>query len=253
MVGLASDFWVLGRDGNTTAGGQLAWVSSPLGTPAYPNYVCGAIATPELTLGPAATLTYAASFNLEGLRDGVVVEVSTDGGATWSDLPPDAGYPGALTEDIWSACSFALGRPAFTGPPGNAAPTSPAVYTTSLAALAGARVRIRWLLGVDFDYEFEGFRLDDVSISPIEPPAAPGLGNVLRAVATAAGSHFTWSDFPGIPWYRLHASVAPDLGGSTLVGEGPGGVPGIDDLAPRPAAVTYYHLHTAPACGIEGP
>lgn len=137
----------------------------------YPNSTCATIELPPLVIPDAATLRYDARYLLEARWDGVVVEVSTDDGASWSDLAPNGGYGSsfALTQDPpINACGFPSTRAAFSGDNG-----AFAEYTTALTAYAGQRVRIRWVLSTDPGVELQGFHLDNVRImSPNDVLAA---------------------------------------------------------------------------------
>lgn len=147
----------------------------------YPKNACAAIALPALVVPDGASLSYAARYQLENEWDGVVVEISSDDGATWSDLAPEGGYPGSFAQTMdppINACGFALSRAAFTGDNGGFH-----TYVSALSAFAGQRVRIRWRFSSDPGLEFDGFNLDDIRIeSPNEGLAADlilrsGFGN----------------------------------------------------------------------------
>ena len=58
-----------------------------------------------------------------------------------------------------NACGYPSTRAAFSGDNGTFT-----TYTSSLAAYAGQRVRIRWRLSSDPGLEFEGYRLDQIRI-----------------------------------------------------------------------------------------
>jgi len=79
--------------------GRLSYHPGPdAGT--YPFLTCAALMTPPLTLAAGSVLSYSVRYNLEYQWDGVVVEISTDGGGTWTDLPPTSpsGYPDTLAQ-----------------------------------------------------------------------------------------------------------------------------------------------------------
>jgi hypothetical protein len=139
----------------------------------YPTGVCGALATPTLSLNAGAVLSYWARYNAEDQFDGTVVEISTNGGATWQDLPPTtpAGYPGSLAQ-TGNACGYPAGRPAFSGPTGNPGLTAWTQYQTDLSAFAGQSVKIRWRFTSDGGVEFQGFFLDDVQVTNVNLPGA---------------------------------------------------------------------------------
>lgn len=165
----------------------------------YPPDSCASLTTPEIALGSSGSvLSYAARYKLEFQWDGVVVEISNDGGATWTDLPPvtPSGYPDFLSQTGTppaNKCGFPPSRKAFTGPIGDGEGLSEWIrYETPIpAAFAGTTSRIRWRFTSDPGLEFRGFYLDDVEVTnvvlpgacqPVDPNAAPekGLGGVVK-------------------------------------------------------------------------
>jgi hypothetical protein len=135
---------------------------------------CASIETPELTLPPAALLSYKAQYDVEYQWDGVVTEISTDGGATWNDLPPDGGYPSSFAQTQGNGCNFPTSQGAFNGvsttgdpaDPGNGStPPTFLDFGNDLSAYAGQSVRIRWRFSSDGGAEFSGFWLDEVRLS----------------------------------------------------------------------------------------
>ena len=103
--------------------------------------------------------------------DGGVLEVSTNGGATYSDigaLLTDVGYDGTIT----SASNPLNGRPAFVGE-SNGYRASRATLTS----LKGQSVRFRFRIGTDASVGGAGWSIDDVHIySCAAPPDADGDG-----------------------------------------------------------------------------
>ncbi|MCG3195149.1 MAG: hypothetical protein DIJKHBIC_04419 [Thermoanaerobaculia bacterium] len=150
----------------------------------YPATTCAALTTPSLVVGKNSVLSYRARYNLEDEWDGVVVEISTDGGSTWVDLPPESGigYPGRLAQTgnpPANQCGYPASRGAFTGPTDNTALTSWEPFSSSLTKYEGKTVRIRWRLTTDPGLEYTGFFLDDVKVTNVTSPgtcvpAAPG-------------------------------------------------------------------------------
>jgi hypothetical protein len=136
----------------------------------YPANTCAALVSPPLTLAAGASLSYWVRYNVEYQWDGVVVEISTNGGATWNDLPPTGGYPSNLSQTQGNGCGYPTTQGAFNGPTTNAGLTTWAQYTTSLAAYAGQTVKIRWRFTSDGGAEFQGFYLDDVAITNVNLP-----------------------------------------------------------------------------------
>jgi hypothetical protein len=106
-----------------------------------------------------------------------VQEISTDGGANWTDLPPDGGYPSSFaqtTSPPVNACGYEETHGAFSGvttASSNADPnngTATAVFkpfTTDLSAYTGQSVIIRWRFSSDPAANFDGFYLDEVHVT----------------------------------------------------------------------------------------
>jgi bacillopeptidase F (M6 metalloprotease family) len=142
--------------------GSFSYHNGPDGALYAPD-TCAELTTPALAIPAGATLAYDARYNLELNWDGVVVEISTDGGASWADLPPDGGYPATLSatgNPPINACGYAATQGAYTGSSNDAFLPK----TTNLAAYAGSNVRIRWRFSSDPGAEEEGFYLDNVRI-----------------------------------------------------------------------------------------
>ncbi|HJT97333.1 MAG TPA: S8 family serine peptidase [Rhodanobacteraceae bacterium] len=170
----------------------------------YPDLTCAAITMPELTMPDGATMSIQAMYNLEFEWDGVVQEISTDGGATWNDLPPDGGYPSsfAQTDDPpVNACGYPATHGAFNGvttatsnaDPDNAGATAVfKPFTTDLASYAGQSVIIRWRFSSDPASNFAGFFLDSIHIDAPIPDAifADGFdGQPTRPIGIDGGDH----------------------------------------------------------------
>ncbi len=151
--------------------GQFAYHNAGDGQD-YLASTCASLTTPSFIVPLGATLSYAARYDFEARWDGVVVEISADGGASWTDLPPEGGYPGALDltgNPPANECGYPPTQGAYTG-------TSSEVFeqkTTDLAAYASRAVMIRWRFTSDSSVEEEGFYLDDVRVSGTPPPADP--------------------------------------------------------------------------------
>ena len=155
--------------------GSYSYRNAPDGQP-YPNVTCASITTPPLTLNAGTTLNFMARYNLEYQWDGVVMEISTDGGANWLDLPPDGGYPADFGETMnppINACGFAASHGAFSGvttAASNADPNNDGAtavfkpFSADLAAFAGQTVQIRWRMSTDPASGYEGFLIDEIEI-----------------------------------------------------------------------------------------
>ena len=191
--------WTVSNQLNHTGGGGLAYHAGPDGT-TYPSDTCAAATTPPILLqaGQSPMLSYWARYNLEYQWDGVVVEISTDGGANWFTLDPDAGFPGTLAQTgspPLNACGYAATQEAFTGPAGNGALTDWTRYTTDLTAYAGSTVQLRWRLSSDPGAEFQGFYLDDISVTKAMTPGS--CGSDLRFASSAVVSDTCAGGGPG--------------------------------------------------------
>ncbi len=150
----------------------------------YPDNTCVSISTPSMLLTAGAVLSMQAKYDLEHEWDGVVQEISVDGGTTWTDLPPDGGYPSSFAQTTATpvnACAYPASHGAFNGvttassneDPGNGVAVAVfKPFTTSLASYVGQNVMIRWRFSSDPAASFDGFFLDQVQIT-----GAAGPGN----------------------------------------------------------------------------
>lgn len=108
------------------------------------------LASPPVALGPKSRLAFWHRFEFEDGFDGGVLEVSTDGGATWVDVAAgggaflQGGYNGTIAPNFGNPIAS---RAAWTGSSG------PADVMTrvevDLGAFAGSAVQVRWRLGAD--------------------------------------------------------------------------------------------------------
>lgn len=159
----------------SASNGSFSYQSAADGQP-YPDMTCASITTPPLRVAPDSMLNFKARYNLEYQWDGVAMEISTDGGATWNNLAPDGGFPTTLAETLnppINACGYPATKGVFSGvstTASNANPnndTATAVFkpfSANLAAYAGQTVQIRWRLATDPATAYFGFQLDEVSI-----------------------------------------------------------------------------------------
>ena len=181
------DPWRVSNQQNHTTGGALAFHSAADGL-TYPADTCASATTPPIALqaGHAPILTYFARYDLELQFDGVVVEISTDGGAHFTPIAPAGGYPNSFAQTGTppiNACSYPSTQGAFSGT--SATWTQ---YTHDLTAYAGQTVVLRWRLSTDPGAEFEGFYLDDIAITNAQAPASCGADLRLAAGPGVADS-----------------------------------------------------------------
>jgi hypothetical protein len=133
------------------------------------------LVTPGIAItGSSPILTFSNQFNLESGFDGTVLEISTDGGATWADVTSGAiggsfiqgGYNDTISVNFLSPIP---GRMAWSGLSGGTT-TTPAYITTRVNLgpnLAGKTINIRWRTATDCDLAAPGTSgqwVDDVSL-----------------------------------------------------------------------------------------
>lgn len=169
----------------TASNGTLSYHTGADSGP-YPDMSCTSITTPPLMLTAGAALSFQAKYDLEYQWDGVVMEISTDGGANWTDLPPTGGYPSSFaqtTSPPVNACGFIASHGAFNGvttAASNADPNNGSAtavfkpFGVNLGAYVGQTALIRWRFSSDPAAGFSGFFLDQVQVS-----GAAGSGNYM--------------------------------------------------------------------------
>jgi choice-of-anchor B domain-containing protein len=129
-----------------------------------------------LTAGQVSQLAFWTAWDIEQGWDGGVLDLSTDGGATWSRLTPNEGYPGSLTQPTGDACGLGQGTAAFTGQ----GHFSFAPYTVDLSSHQGQTVRLRWRYSSDGSVNYEGWYVDDIAITHAQVPGACADNVILR-------------------------------------------------------------------------
>jgi hypothetical protein len=134
-----------------------------------------------IVLPDSPRLTFRHAYDLETSYDGGVVEISTDGGATWTDLGTAIEQQG-YDQPISTCCNSPIAdRPAFTGNSGGYILTE-----VDLSAFAGQSVLIRFRLATDTSVGDVGWDVDDVRI--FQDGVVSGTGTLnFAATATASG------------------------------------------------------------------
>jgi hypothetical protein len=130
-------------------------------TGAYAANLCVAATTPSLHLGANAQLSFYSSYDIEDNWDKGEVQISADGGGSWTRL--EVGYPGTATNTS-DACNLGSGD-FFSG-----TDASFGQYTASLATWANQDVMIRWEFSSDAAENGNGWWVDDISITNVEVP-----------------------------------------------------------------------------------
>ena len=121
------------------------------------------LVSPVMSVGAGPlTISFSHRFAFEaGNWDGGVVEISTDGGATWSDI--GAGSYNGITNAVTTA-PIGSGRPAYVGR--NAG--WPSFINTNLnlgTTYAGQNVQIRFRVGSDENTGSPGWDVDNIAVS----------------------------------------------------------------------------------------
>ena len=119
-----------------------------------------AAGAPRLDFFHRARFEYDSDHSPDGKHywDSGVLEISDDGGLLWESLVPEGGYPGLITSN--PASPFAPETPCFV----DTADWDP--VGADLSAYAGKEVQIRFRFGADAYVVAEGWRIDDVVVSP---------------------------------------------------------------------------------------
>jgi parallel beta-helix repeat protein len=121
----------------------------------YAASSCCTLDSPPINLDAPAILTFWHWFDIEDYWDGGIVQISTDGGATWTQLTPVGGYPYTYTNN---SCIGSI--------PNYGGLTAGWVQAQfDLSAYAGDVVILRWMFGSDTSVQYAGWYIDDVAIS----------------------------------------------------------------------------------------
>jgi hypothetical protein len=155
-----ADDWHLEDYRNHSPGGTYSWKFGGAGAANYSNYAYGALVTPELCLSGDATLIFWYYLEAEMVSptyawDGGIVEISTDGGDTWTQIAPVGGYPHKIYGD--SHCPLPADTPCF----GTNGGWSEAEF--DLSSYEG-RARIRFVFASGPIAADEGWYIDNINI-----------------------------------------------------------------------------------------
>jgi hypothetical protein len=160
-------------------GNGVRWQTTSSGTPAAnssPNAVVvdeEDTVTDKLLIGPPVrvtavpfTLNFQLFFNVESSFDGVVLEVSVNGGS-YMDVTmlggtfSSNGYTGTISQNFFSPIG---GRSAWTGNSGGFVPVT-LTHPGNAAIAAGSELRFRWRMATDSSVGGVGARVDSVTSS----------------------------------------------------------------------------------------
>ena len=133
----------------------------------------------------AAVLTFKLRYTIESGYDGAVLEYSTNGGSSWSDILSGGGtfVTGGYNGTISSSWGNPLGgRSAWTG----SVSSFVNVQVNLNASMDGQNVRFRWRIGTDSLVAATGIWLDDVDIEGVFAPTP----TVTQTAGLPSGSEF---------------------------------------------------------------
>jgi len=164
-------------DGNTTwhissqesVSPSHAWYCGDESTRLYRNSTHAALVTPPIQVGaisPRLDFMHWAGFEIDhdefpdGFHywDAGILEVSNNDGLTWVALEPEGGYPGLVTSNAFSP--FDPDTPCFVDTTGWEA------VGVNLSAYANQSIQLRFRFGADLYTVDEGWRLDNLTVSP---------------------------------------------------------------------------------------
>ena len=154
----ASNDWRVESGDNHTVGGTRAFVSSNVGEVSDKSLV-----TPAIAIGEQAELTFWHKHQFESNNDdydGGVIEISTNGGSSWTDLGNDItqnGYNGTLSSGFSNPLG---GRPAFVDSLGTFTEV-----IVDLSSYSNETVLIRWRMGTDSDISAGDWKIDDINLN----------------------------------------------------------------------------------------
>jgi hypothetical protein len=163
------DQWHLSALRDHTTGAGHSWKCGDAGSGTYADGSDGVLDLLPVALGTGASMRFWHWISAEEggtgqAWDGGLVEISTDGGASWSPLQPVGGYTHAIINN--PASPFPAGYPVWSGSYGWR------LAEFDLSGYAGNVVRLRWRFGSDGYMTYEGWYIDDLQLVPTTNEAA---------------------------------------------------------------------------------
>lgn len=122
------------------------------------------LTSPELLIAPSGTFSFSFShaYQFETNFDGGVIEITSDGGATWTDIGAEAMTPATYSTEIlfFGGGNPLEGRRSFTGT------SARSTVTANLgSAYNGRIVQIRFRIGTDLGVGGSGWQIDDLAFT----------------------------------------------------------------------------------------
>jgi len=153
-----------------SSNGSLSYRSTYEGANTYTSNTCARMYSPTISVPSTGSpsVDYQAWYQIEANWDGVVVEISSDGGNSWQDLPPVGGYPSDFSSTQnppINGCGYPTSQGAFGGASTGFDPVS-----HDLSAFGGQDIQVRWSFSTDPGYEEEGFYIDEIQYNNVYTP-----------------------------------------------------------------------------------
>jgi choice-of-anchor B domain-containing protein len=140
-----------------------------------------------LTAAQSSQLTFWTAYDIEAGWDGGVLDISTNGGTTWTRLTPVGGYPGSIG-NTGNACGFPIAPNSVF----NDTSLTFAQKTVNLVSWAGQSVRLRFRYSTDSSVNPEGWYVDDIAVTHAQVPTACS-SSVLLLADFEEGDTSDWS------------------------------------------------------------
>jgi hypothetical protein len=197
------DDWGVVSTRNHTSGGSWSWFSSDVESEKDDRLI-----SPPYDLADGATLEFWHWVETESGYDGGVLEITTDGGSTWSDLGAhmtEGGY-----NDTLSGSNPISGRDAWAGTLGEWTRT-----VVDLSGWAGQTVRFRWRMTCDGSVAETGWWVDDIRVEATEQVcdahscAVPGEVRLEDVYRDGGDTVLEWWDDPVCTEFRVWRSDDP--------------------------------------------
>mgnify|MGYP001817744773 FL=1 len=153
-------------------------------TGAYGSDTCAALTTANLLFDSSPQLSFQSKFDIENGWDKGELQVSTNGGGSWSRVAMT--YPGS---SAYNNDSCGLGEGSFfTG-----TQTNYAGFTADLSAWSGQSVQLRWLFSSDGYIEEDGWWVDDIAITNVAVPGTCSGADAVFIDGFESGDTSAWS------------------------------------------------------------
>lgn len=153
--------------------------------------LCVSLETAPMTLTAAQSpqLAFWTGWDIEPAYDGGIVQISTNGGTTWTQLTPIGGYPDTITHSGNACAAMPNGTPAFSSEPVSITWQQ---KTIDLSAYAGQTVKLAWRYGSDGGVNNEGWYVDDIVLTHAQIPGSCS-SNLIFADGFVGGTTGAWS------------------------------------------------------------